>query len=521
MRGIVRGAWLAAFLALLIGLGLFSSPERVTASDDTVTNVLQPGLNLAGWTEPAAPVESIFDAISGLDVVYAWDAEDQWFRWAVATDSGVLGDLRRLTPGMGLWLSIAGPEPFTWTRPIVREAASASLREGWNLVVWAGKDGVSVRDALRDIDNFVTRVADVDGAEPSVLTRGGSFWLELSADRHWLQLIYPPTIEFLGDHSPEQQAQARMLVENVTTYFGRRFGLGVPGLLVQIGDDEFLTASGACGYYAAGGVPRIGLATKALTDSGCSLALAHEYVHGIQDVLRTRGGELAAVSFHEPFWLREGVANHWPAQAVEAEGGKTYADHLREVVLLYSRFFPASLQGMDDYGSYSYELSQLAVYRLASLVGEQALYDFYVRYSEHQTWEGAFYATFGMTTDAFYEDFASYRAEVAPRKARVEVVVLGPSGAPLEGITRAARRVSDGRMATPITTNAEGRLYRWWPDAGSYDLSFSAGDCSVPWTSDSDKVTMTGPHTARLELAPGDVEDLVIVLAIPLSEACP
>ena len=515
-------ACVSAFALVALSLVLLATAKTAAAeSGDHVTTELQPGWNLAGWTEESADIQAVFDAIQRLEAVYAWDAEHQRFSLALRTDSGLLGDMETLTPGMGLWLLLGGDEPLTWTRPLSPRAGQVSLHEGWNLVVWAGEEGVVTTDALQHVDDIVSATLDGEGREPAILSKGAGFWLEASASKQWWQFTLPLTIEFLSDHTPEQQAQARALVDDVVTYFGRRFGLAVPGLLVQIGNDDFLTASGACGYFAAGAVPRIGLATKALTDSGCSLALAHEYVHGIQDVLRTRGGELAAAFFHEPFWLREGVANHWAAQAVEATGGGTYDDHFREAVLHFSRFFPSSLQRMDDYGRYNYELSQLAVHRLASLAGEQALFDFYVRHSEHQTWEGAFHSTFGMTTDAFYEDFASYRAEVAPRKARVEVVVLGPSGAPLEGITRAARRVSDGRMETPITTNAEGRLYRWWPDAGSYDLSFSAGDCPVPWTSDSDKVTMTDAHNARLELAPGDVEDLVIVVAAPLSEACP
>ncbi len=77
LRAISLPASLAALLAVIIGSVLFSSPERVTASDDTVTTVLQPGWNLAGWTEEAAEVAAIFDAIPQLRAAYAWDAEAQ------------------------------------------------------------------------------------------------------------------------------------------------------------------------------------------------------------------------------------------------------------------------------------------------------------------------------------------------------------------------------------------------------------------------------------------------------------
>ena len=91
LRAISLPASFAVLLALLIGSVLFSSPERATASDDTVTTVLQPGLNLAGWTGSAASIDAIFDEVPELDLAYAWDAENQWFVWAVPTDSGVLG----------------------------------------------------------------------------------------------------------------------------------------------------------------------------------------------------------------------------------------------------------------------------------------------------------------------------------------------------------------------------------------------------------------------------------------------
>ena len=150
MRRYVRvSSCLAAVLALTIGLGLFSPPERVTASDDTVTTVLQPGWNLAGWTEAEANVEAIFDDIPRLAVAYAWDADFQRFRLAMRNDPAGLGDLQRLAPGMGLWLFLTGNEPVSWTRPMVSSAGIARLHPGWNLVVWAGEDGAPARDAPR------------------------------------------------------------------------------------------------------------------------------------------------------------------------------------------------------------------------------------------------------------------------------------------------------------------------------------------------------------------------------------
>ena len=72
-RGARVSAGIAVLLVLAIGPALFLFPRPVAADqDDTVTTVLQPGLNLAGWTEDEASIEAIFDAIPELDLVYAW-----------------------------------------------------------------------------------------------------------------------------------------------------------------------------------------------------------------------------------------------------------------------------------------------------------------------------------------------------------------------------------------------------------------------------------------------------------------
>ena len=195
----------AVLVVLTIGLGLFSTLGTAAAdSGDTVTTELQPGLNLAGWTEAEAPIEAIFDAIPQLEAVYAWDAESQRFGVAFGTDSGLLGDLDTLTPGMGLWLAIAGEEPVTWTRPLVPQTGLAPLHEGWNLVVWAGD--IPVIDALRMLGDALEVIADEEGREPLSLARGDAFWLKVSAAGEWDRGDAPQRVEgvVLGPDSAPQ-----------------------------------------------------------------------------------------------------------------------------------------------------------------------------------------------------------------------------------------------------------------------------------------------------------------------------
>lgn len=152
-------------------------------SGETVTTELHPGWNLAGWTEEAADIQTIFDAIPGLVAVYAWDAENQRYSLAFRTDSGLLGDKDTLTPGTGLWLWLGGDEPFAWTRPLSPMAGQVSLHEGWNLVVWAG--GIAVADAFRLLGDSVEDALNGEGRRHLLLNRGEAFWLRVSAATEW------------------------------------------------------------------------------------------------------------------------------------------------------------------------------------------------------------------------------------------------------------------------------------------------------------------------------------------------
>lgn len=386
MRRIVRvGAWLAAFLALMIGLGLFSSPERVTASDDTVTNVLQPGWNLAGWTEPAAPVETIFERIPELQVVYSWDANFQRFRLAMRTDPGGLGDLRRLTPGMGLWLGIGGGDSVTWTRPLVREASVARLSPGWNLVVWAGEDDTPANDALEAIEDILRFVSDDDGRALRTLATGDVVWVEVDTAREWNQRYVPPVIEFLTDVSPGQEREVAAHVEHVMDYFQEVTGVRVPGLTIRYGDPEMF---GCGGYYWT--------EDTSITMAACLDVFPHEYVHALQDYLDGSG----PVS---PLWLLEGTADLWAAIYHDFVGESSYSADLLEGLIARAR--SEAFVSLVGHGYASYHIRALY---LANLAGLESVFDFYKDLSLARSWEDSFRRVFGITVSQFTVGFAEY-----------------------------------------------------------------------------------------------------------------
>ena len=134
-------------MALLLALVLTPGSETASAHPShPATTILLPGFNLAGWIEPQAGVAELFEALPELKAVYAWDATEQRYRSSSAPGAG---DLTTLTPGMGLWLDIAGDEPVPWTRSAAPDPGTGlvTLREGWNLVAWYGGENGAGFDA--------------------------------------------------------------------------------------------------------------------------------------------------------------------------------------------------------------------------------------------------------------------------------------------------------------------------------------------------------------------------------------
>ncbi len=182
VRRVLRLTMLTGLLmAAMVGLQLASAPEIARADDgETATTELQPGWNLAGWTGEEAEVAAIFEAIPELETVYAWDAEARSFRGTVRVGADLLGELDTLTPGIGLWLHVSGNEPVTWTRPLFPQSGAASLTKGWNLVTWAGRDGIATDEALKALGDIVVEAQGVDGSAPTTLATGSATTRESS-----------------------------------------------------------------------------------------------------------------------------------------------------------------------------------------------------------------------------------------------------------------------------------------------------------------------------------------------------
>ncbi len=153
-----------------------------------MTTELQPGWNLAGWTEDEAAVSELFEAIPQLDAVYTWDAFRHRFLGAFREGFGAANSLMTLTPGMGLVLYLGGTEAVEWTRPLNPRSGATTLRPGWNLVTWAGADEVAPDQALEVLGAIVVEAKGIDGSALPTLNTGSAFWLHVSALKEWWQL---------------------------------------------------------------------------------------------------------------------------------------------------------------------------------------------------------------------------------------------------------------------------------------------------------------------------------------------
>ncbi len=271
-------------------------------------------------------------------------------------------------------------------------------------------------------------------------------------------------IEFETGFSADEQSRWRRWVEEefaiTATYFARRYGLTAPGLRMLVLNPELGTGQGR---YASGTIYLTPWFVK---------AIAHEYVHALQDVLS--GGARA------PRWMMEGVAVYFEGLYDDATGWWGMDDRLRADQRNASGV-RGSLRdietGIRTSDNEAYSLGHLAVRRLVELAGDAALWDFHGRLSGGVSWETAFEEAFGVAVDDFYEAFATYRAEVAPALPHIQGVVRGPDGERAAGVGVWALTLDTGTRKLDRTR--EDGTYSVAAASGSYRLSVTHQECGT------------------------------------------
>ena len=488
---------------------------------------LRPGLNLAGWTEAGADVASLFEAIPRLDRAYAWDADNRRYRRAARDGSG---DLRTLTPGMGLWLTLGGAEPFTWTRPALASGGLVQLREGRNLVAWAGRDGIPASEAFAGLGDALVAVWHWDETAQRVvraerpsntlrtLAKGGAYWVDVSAPREWWQ--FAPRVEFPNDVTPARQAELRTLVDGVVDFFIERYGIAVPYLTVRFAADRPESCGGS--YDSRAKVIRV----------DCFRPLAHEYTHAIQSYLRGHeesGKPRANTGPEVPVWITEGMANHWSGVYHASTGDRPLPAYFAGTIFPEARRASVPLQSFEIPGNFHsgdrsahYSLAYLAIEYLIDLTSEDALFTYYRRIFFETDWKSAFQTVFGLDVDQFYRMFEEHRAGTFPPyaardfapHANVQGTVLGPSGEPLKDVrVRGDREGPDGRTWQAVT-GPDG-AFAYPAEPGAYIVSFTdlpPDDCHFGWYDGDGELTSRGEEAVLVTVGDAGVPGIDIRL---------
>ena len=513
-------------LRITLSTGAYASPTSAGCffPPRMATTTLRPGWNLTGWTTEETDAGALFEAIPALEAAYAWDAGTQSFKRASSDDAEGAGDLTTIAPGMGLWLHLGGEEPVTWTRPVAPEGGVVSLRPGWNLVAWTGRDGAAPEDAFAFLRQDLLAAAVWESAAgefqlhypdapPGVSTLqrlelGEGLWLKVGVARRWLQPgATTAAVEFVGEVAPETRASIGPRVDDVLAHFGERTGIFVPGITFSVGDHP-----GVCADYGHG------FRTIRLSE-GCLGAIAHEYAHAIQ--FTAGHGESAA-------WLVEGVAERWSGQYYDHVGSDTSEADRRDRAIRNARFLEAPLEEMEPHagfqvqGGRAYGLAHLAVDWLATIAGgDDALFAYFDARTNEEDWQVTFERVFGMGVDEFYTSFAAHRAQVAPSYTTVEGVVLGQDGQPQEDVRVSYFRDEDGVFGRyGGRTDEEGR-FAWEIDSGSYFIGLLRGEgCPLPWHTTDDRLGAVVGSRARIDIGEVDIEGLTLTLSRSPSEVC-
>ena len=478
-----------------------------------LTTKLQPGWNLAGWTGDEGDAAGLFGAIAGLEVVHAWDTEAEHFLSAFHGAPDEANSLRTLTPGMGLWLYVGGTDSVEWTRPLLPESGFVTLAEGWNLVSWSGEDRVAVGEAVAGLAAELTAAAARDAETGQALhytptapatdntlqqlAQGAAVWIEVSADRPWLQAGSAQTrIEYVSEIPADAQASLPSEIESVLTYFAHRFGVFVPGMQYVIGDHPTV-----CGGYAS---------LTIYLEEPCLRAIAHEYSHAIQEHL--------AGPASSPAWITEGIANRWSAEYYDATGDRTYSDHIDTVVLPNSRLTPIPLREMEttlfihDYASPNYNVAHLAIDRLIALAGGDFTFEYYSRRGSYETWQEAFEAVFGISAGDFYASFEAHRAQAAPQLPRITGTVVDDEGNPVVG-ARLRAAPTEGQRSAWDTTDDEG-VFSLAVSEGSYTIEVHVPAAETTnhagWYAEGAGFTPRRDEATQLQVASEDLPGVAV-----------
>lgn len=246
--------------------------------------------------------------------------------------------------------------------------------------------------------------------------------------------------------SLERQSEIRQELAEIRDFFADRFGAQASALTVSVGDRD--PGRARPGFMAT---------TASFWDA------AHEYFHVLQY-------ELAGVRPWGPHWLVEGSATY----AEEAYDGDL---EFRRAIAPAGASFVSSIRETESANSVRlhYHLGFLAADWLVGHAGEHSLLQYYRLLPDHDGWEDAFAAAFGLTIEEFYEQFEVHRRVVAPPLPHLTDDAVQPVAAFLGDVPDRVRSEIQAEMNSVSSFLAE----RFGAEATEYSVYVGADWNSV------------------------------------------
>lgn len=447
-----RGLVLLAAFAFALALGSAvaaaeSPPEPADRDAGTITTTLHPGWNLIGWIGPETPVSDLFGEIPTLVQVSALDAETGRYLRARRGAGSPSGELTLLTPGMGLWLWIAGDAPVAWTRSAEAEGVLLELASGRHLVAWSGGPG-SLRDALAGFGGALTSAhrwnAEAqrhDSYRPGVaatakvleaIAPGDGLWLYLSSPvRWWQQGADAPPLVFVGDVDAAAAAAIGAEFRDATTRLAERFEAleGTEITAYVHAELETLHAAYEAQY---GGAPdenlcrywtRSTIAYAVSCEEPLGAVVGRAYFELLRDTVAPLDDLPPAdegYSRRGPQWLLYGAREYVNAVYRVETGGEQY-ERLRAALVAPARRTALPLSSLETRAErdaagleVTIAVGFLAIESLVERAGEEAILDYVRLLPATAGWPEAFERAFGTSIEDFREAFEATRIERAP-----------------------------------------------------------------------------------------------------------
>ena len=393
--------------------------------------------------------EDIFEQVPEATLIYTWSADSRRWRYVIR-DVG--GSLETLDSGTAAVIRIDGRRTVKWERPLTPAKGGITLYAGVNWVAWNGRDDWPLDQVARGIGTSLISI-EVHGQlyrpgeETTIapLRRGDALRVTVNRDLRWLQPTgMMPKIVWVGDISETLQQEIIADIRRVLDFYGEHFAIesDFSETTVML----YSSIDAAVEYAESGATPQFSGSPKwlraLLTNSSLGAATAwgfyvptctwqppcwdpsyqrplelvsHEWFHVLQYQLS------AGLEWGEsPQWMNEGTAM-WMHWQLPSDWRHAPLDNVREFKIEQAARTLVSLRSVEERnGPWQHQLGQLAAERLANLSGADSHIE-YIRLLLPQTtgtaqrwvdgsdWQEAFEAAYGISSAAFYEDFAAWR----------------------------------------------------------------------------------------------------------------